>query len=189
MVEPRHARRRGHRNPELLPQSLTTTLQLFDRRADDVFHNDETRVRRHDDAFGGDQPVRRVACIFVQQGDGGDQLANQAEGGVGIELNAALMCKAQDLGEPRPFDMVGDHGERSVALSAVDAADARVVRVAEVQQARGALAQRELERRNRRQRRPQPQDLQQLTGRGVSGNQSFAEAVGKERCFRTINRR
>ena len=41
----------------------------------------------------------------------------------------------------------------------------------------------------RRQRRPQPQDLQQLAGGAVSGDDTLTETVGKKRGFRSIARR
>jgi hypothetical protein len=59
----------------------------------------------------------------------------------------------------------------------VDAADPRVIGMPEICQARRALAQRELERRDGQQLRADPEDLQQVAGRGIDGDDSVAEPV------------
>src|SRR5687767_13333299 len=83
--------------------------------------------------------------------------------------------------------MIRDDRQRAVRLKAIDAPHARVVGMAEVHQPRRPFAQRELERRNGGQRRTQPQNLQQLAGRGVGGDRAIADAVGKERDVGAIN--
>ena len=60
------------------------------------------------EALRCDQSVRGIARIFVQQRDGGHQLANQAEGRVGVQLQPALMRDPQHIGQPRALDVVGD---------------------------------------------------------------------------------
>ena len=187
MIEARQPGARRHRDPELLPQPLAAELQLLDRRGDDVLDDHQPRVRRHDQPLGRDQAVRDVARVLVQQRDGRHQLANQAERGVDVELQAALLRDAQDVGEPRALDVIGDDREpRRRHLHAIDAAHARVIGMAEVRQPRGALAQRELERRHRRQRRPDAKDLQQLAGRAVGRDDAVADAVAEQRRLRTV---
>jgi hypothetical protein len=123
----------------------------------------------------------------VQHGDGGHELPNEAQRRIDIELQSTLAGDAQNLRQPRAFDMIRDDGERAVRLHAIDAAHARVVRVSKVHEPRGPLAQRELERRHGRQRRPQPQDLQQLAGGGIRSDHAFAKTVGEQWRLRAID--
>ena len=149
MIEARQTGARRHRDAELLPQSIAAELQLLDRRAEHVLDDDEAGVRRDDQPLGRDQSVRDIARVLVQHGDRGHQLPNEAERGVDIELQLLLLRNAQDVRQPRAFEMIGDDRERRGRRHrAIDAADAGVVGVPEVRQARGALAQRELERRD-----------------------------------------
>ena len=104
-----HGPGRGrHRDAELLPQPLAAELQLLDRRSEHVLDDHQPRVRRDDEALGRDQSVRGVARVLVQQRDGGHQLTNQAERGVGVQLQAALVRDAQHVREPRALDVIGD---------------------------------------------------------------------------------
>ena len=96
------------------------------------------------------------------------------------------MRDAQDVRQPRAFDMIRHDGQPGAGLHAIDAADAGVVGVAEVRQARGALAQRKLERGHRGQRRADAQNLQQLAGRAIGRDDAVAEAVGEQGRFRAI---
>ena len=187
MIEARQPGARRHGDAEVLPQPIAAELQLLDRGAEHVLDDDEPRVRRHDEPFGRQEAVRDVARVLVEHGDRRHELPNQAERRVDVELQAALVRDAQDVGEPRALDVVRhDRQRRGGRHPAVDAAHARVVGVAEIREARGALAQRELERRHGEQRRAQPENLQQLTRGAVGGHHAFADAVGEQRGFGVI---
>ena len=103
---------RRHRDAELLPQPLAAELQLLDRGAEHVLDDHQPRVRRHDEPLRRDQTVRDVARVLVQHGDRRHQLPDQAERGVDVELQVALVRDAQDVGEPRAFDVIGHDRER-----------------------------------------------------------------------------
>jgi hypothetical protein len=49
--------------------------------------------------------------------------------------------------------------------------------VTEVRETRGALAQRELERRDTQELRTDLQDLEEIAGRGVDGDDAIAQTV------------
>ena len=187
MIEARQAGARRHGDPEILPQPIAAELQLLDRGAQHVLGDDEPRVRCHDEPLGRQQAVRDVARVLVQHRNRGHELANQAQRRVDVELQAALVRDAQDVGEPRALDVVRHNRQgRDGRHAAVDAAHARVVGVAEIRKARGALAQRELERRHGEQRRSQPENLQQLPSRAVGRDHALADTVGEERGFGVI---
>ena len=185
LVEPRDAVAWRHRDPELVPQPLAAELHLLDGGAEHVLDEDQSRVRRDDEALGRDQTVRDVACIFVQQRDGRHQLPDQAERGVGVERQLSFARDPEQVRQPRALDVIRDDRQR-VGVAAVDAADARVVAVPEVRQPRDPLAQRELERRHRRQRRVDPQQLYVLAGRRVGGEDAVTDAVREDRRFGAI---
>ena len=93
MIEARKPRARRHRDAELLPQAIAAELELLDRGAEHVLDDDEPRVRRHDEALGRDQPVRDVACIFVQHRDRRHQLPDQAKRRVDVDLQALVRAR------------------------------------------------------------------------------------------------
>ena len=106
MIEARQPGARRHRDAELLPQPIAAELQLLDGGAEHVLDDDQARVRRDDQPFGRDQAVRDVARVLVQQRDRRHELANQAERRVDVELQVALVRDAQDVGQPRAFDVI-----------------------------------------------------------------------------------
>ena len=131
--------------------------------------------------------MRDVARVLVEHGDRRHELPDQAERRVDVELQAALVRDAQDVGEPRALDVVRHNRERRGGRhAAVDAAHAGVVGVAEIRKARGALAQREFERRHREERGAEPEDLQQLARGAIGGHHAFADPVGEQRGFGMI---
>jgi hypothetical protein len=187
MIESRQPGTRRHRNPEFLPQPLAAELQLLDRRGDHVLDDHQARVRGDDQPLGRNQAMRHVARVLVQQRDGRDQLTNQAQCRVDVELQPALVRYAQDVGETRALDVVGDDrksGRRD--LDAVDAPHASVVRMPEVRQSRAAFAQRELERRHGGERRADAKDLQQLAGRAVGRDNAITNTVAEQSGLGTI---
>ena len=184
MIEPRRAGALRQRDAEFLPQLLAGVLELLDGGAEHVLGDHEPRVRRHDQALRPDQAVRDVARVLVQERDRGHQLANEAQRRVDVELQVPLGRDAQNLGQPRPLDVV--RHDRETARIAIDAADARVVCVTEVGEARRAFAQRELERRNRQERGPQAEDLKQVAGRVVDRDDAIPQTIGEQRRFRTL---
>ena len=187
MIEAREAGARRHGDAEILPQPIAAELQLLDGGAQHVLGDHEPRVRRHDETFGRQEAVRDVAGVLVQHGNGRHELANQAQRRVDVELEAALVRDAQDVGQARALDVVRhDRERRGGRHPTVDAADAGVVGVAEIREAGGAFAQRELERRHGEQRRPQPENLQQLARRAVGRDHALADAVGEQRGFGVI---
>ena len=146
MIEARQPGARRHRDAELLPEPIAAELQLLDRGAEHVLDDHEPRVRGDDQPLGRDQAVRDVARVLVQHGDRRHELADQAQRGVDVELQLLLLRDAQDVGEPRAFEMIRHDRQRGRRRHrAIDAAHARVVGVAEIRQPRGALAQREFE--------------------------------------------
>ncbi len=152
-----------------------------------MLHDHQSRVRRHHEALGRNQPVRDLAGVLVQQRHRRHELPDEAERRVDVELKAPLVRDAQDVREPRPLDVVRDDGEAGPwDLDSIDATDARVVGVSEVGQSRRALAQCELEGWHGRQGGPNPEDLQELAGRAVCRDDTFAEPVAEERGFRPI---
>ena len=147
----------------------------------------QTGVRRDNQAFRRDQPVSDVPRVLVQEGDGWHQLTYQTQGGVDVELNPRLVRDTQDIRQARAFDMVGnDRQTGGGQLDAVHAADTRVVGVAEIGQARRAFAQRKFEGRHGGERRTNPQDLQQFAGCTIGGDDAIADAVTKQRSFRSL---
>ena len=184
MIEARQAGARRHRDAELLPQPIAAELQLLDGGRHDVLDDHQARMRGDDHALGRDQSVRDFARVLVQQRHGGNELADQAQRGVDVELQVALVRDTQDVGEARAFDVVRDDGQsRSGYLHAIDAPNPRVVGVAEVRQPRRPFAQRELERRHRRQRRPDAKNLQQLACGAIGCDDALAEAIAEQGCF------
>ncbi len=89
-----------------MPQPLAPVLHLFDCRAAHVFRDDQTSVRRDHEALGADQAVGRVACVLVQEHQRRYELPDQAQRGIDIELQPAVLGDAQDLGQARAFDAV-----------------------------------------------------------------------------------
>ena len=69
-------------------------------------------LRSDDQALGRDQPVRDIARVFVQHRNGRHQLSNEAQGGVDIELQLLLLRDAQNVRQPRAFEMIRDDRER-----------------------------------------------------------------------------
>jgi hypothetical protein len=133
MIESRQAGARRHRNTEFLPQPLTAELQLLDGRGQYVLDDHQTRVRRDDQSLGRQESVCDLACVLVQQRDGGYELADQAQRSIDIELQISLVRDAKDVGEPRAFNVVGhDRQARPRHRDPIDAAYARVVGVPEV---------------------------------------------------------
>ena len=149
VIESWQARAGRHRDSEFLPEPIAAELKLLDRGRQHVLDDHEPRVRRDDQALRRDQTVRDFARVLVQQRHRRNELADQAQCSIDIELQISLVRDAQDVGEPRPFDVVGHDGEsRSRHRDAIDPAHPRVVGVAEVREPRRTFAQRELERRN-----------------------------------------
>ena len=154
VIEARQTGARRHRDAELLPQAIASELQLFDRGAEHVLHDDEACVRRDNQSFRCDESMGNIARVLVQDGDRGHQLTNEAERRVDVDLQALVFGNTEDVGQPSPLEVIGDDRERGRRRHrAVDASDADVVGVPEVCQAGGALAQRKLERGNGGQRR------------------------------------
>jgi hypothetical protein len=188
VIEPRRAGARRHRDPELIPQALARELELLDRGGDDVLDDDEPRMRGHDQALGRDQAVRDVARILVPQRDRRHQLANQADGGVDVQLQPALVRDAENVREPRALDMIRhDRETRRGDLHAIDPAHPGVIGVAEIRQPRRPLAQRKLERRHRRKRRVDFQDLEELAGRAIGRHDAVPDAVTEQWRLRAVS--
>ena len=184
VIEARQPGARRHRNPELLPEPFAAELQLFDRGREHVLHDHQSRVRRHHEPLGRNQAVRDFAGVLVQQRDGRNELTNQAERGVDVELEVPLVGHAQNVREPRAFDVIRhDRQPGAGHLHAVDAPHARIVGVPEVGQPRRALAQRELERRHRGQCRSDAENLQQFARRAIGGDNALAKAIAEKRSF------
>ena len=97
MIEARQAGARRHRDAELLPQPIAAELQLFDGRRHHVLDDHQARMRGDDHALGRDQSVRDFARVLVQQRHGGNELADQAQRGVDVELQVALVRDTQDV--------------------------------------------------------------------------------------------
>jgi hypothetical protein len=66
MIEPRQPGTGRQRNPEILPETVATELQLLHRSGQHMLHNHQPRVWRDDEAFGRDEPVRNLARVLVE---------------------------------------------------------------------------------------------------------------------------
>ena len=146
MIESRQACAGRHRDAEFLPQPIAAVLQLLDRRTEHVLEDDQPRVRRDDEALRRNQSMRHIAGVLVQHRDRWNQLPNEAERRVDIELELFFLRYAENVGQPRAFEVIRHDGQGGGRRhGAIDATDACVVRMTEIRQAGCPLAQCELE--------------------------------------------
>jgi hypothetical protein len=155
-----------------------------------VFRDHEPSLRRHDQALGRDEAVRGIARVLVHQRERRHELADQAERGVDIEMKVAFLGNAQDLGKARAFDVVRNQRQRRrIPGGTVHAAHPREVDVPEIRQPGDPLPERKLERGDCGEGRVDPEDLYEVAGRGLSGNDAVSDPIGEKRRFRSSGRR
>ena len=167
MVETRRACARRHGDAQLLPQPLAAVGERFDRRAQDVLHEHDARIGRHQDAFRRQRAVADVTCVLVEHRHGRDDLAEQAQRRVHVQVEVEGLRDLENARQPRAFDGVADQRERG-ALESIDPAGARVVGVAEVGEPADAFAEGEIKARRGHQRVVKPQRLDEIAAGGLA---------------------
>ena len=121
-----------------------------------------------------------VSGVLVQRGDGGYQLADQAERGIDVQIDAAIGRLDEEIRKARAGDGVGDNCKRGMPIGQpLDGAHAHERRVAERGQPAHALAQRELEGRDRRELVAYAEHLERFGAARVQDVVAFAETVNK----------
>jgi hypothetical protein len=167
LIDQRQARRSRNGHPELSPQSIFRELQLFERRAQNMFDDDEARIRRDDDAFGTERSVRCISRVLVECCHRGHELPDEAQRRVASEDNVLLRRRREQIREANARHGVGDQRQGACRIGEpLDASNLGEVGMAEVCQAADALAQREFERGNGRQLAVQAENVERLAPGG-----------------------
>ena len=159
----RRVRRQG--DAEVLPVALRRETQLLERGAEHVLGDDDARVAGDEDALRRQRAVAG-APLLVQRGDGGGDLPDDAERGIDLDGNQALVGDGQHLRQADALDVVRGQRQAQRRPGHVhDAAGARERVVVEAREPGQALAQRGFERRVRRELAVEKQDAERLVPR------------------------
>ena len=180
LIEPREANRARQRDAQLVPVPLLRKAQLLEGRAERVLDDHEPGVRRDHQSLGTERAVGHIAGRLVQDGDGGDQLPNQAQGRVDVEAQLPFVRPGEEVRQADTCGHVGDHREGLLPVrQALDGAYPAVVGVTEAREAADPLAQRELERRHLGQLLTQAEQFPLLVTRGVHEVSTLPEAIAE----------
>ena len=183
LIESRQIGRLRHGKPQVVPVALGREAHLLQRGAHHILDDQKAPVRGDDQPLRSDRGVRKsldVPGVLVQCGDGGHQLADQAERGVDVQVDPAVGRLDEEIRKARAGDGVRDDCKRGMPIGQpLDGAHAHERRVAERGQPAHALAQRELERRDRRELVAHAEHLERLGAARVQDVVAFAETVNK----------
>ena len=169
-------RRDGDAEP--IPQFERRQALPLDRDSERVVGNRERSAGRHDDAVGGQEPVRG-ALVLVQLGERRNEVAEQPHHGVGTGMEPARPREAEDAGEPLAGCVLGYDGEpRLRIVEPLHRADGWEGSVLEIAEGVDAVAQDRLEPVGLREVAVEAEQLE-ARARGVEQQEPIAEAVAE----------
>ncbi len=161
-----------------MPVPLLRVVKLLERRAQDVFHDHETRIRRDHEPLRADRAVSGVARALVEHRNGRHELSNQTQRNIDVEAKPTLLRVDQHVREPNAIGMVGHDCQRCLAVGEpLDRADTTEGRMTEIREAADAFTERELERRNRRQLVAEAKQLDRLVSGRLDDLTPLAKTV------------
>ena len=111
LIEARGASRLQQRDTQLLPQLVVRKMELLERGTEHVVGHDQPAARHDDDVLRRDGAVCEARHLLVKQGHRWHELTDQTERGVDLEGEQLLLRDGKKLGQPNPWNAVGDDPE------------------------------------------------------------------------------
>ena len=92
-------------------------MKLIECRAKHVLDEDEPRLRRDDDALGSNGAMTDIRHLLMQEREGVNQLADQAERGVGLNREQTRFRERENLRKTHALHVLGHDGEGGAGLA------------------------------------------------------------------------
>jgi hypothetical protein len=164
---------------QLGPVAFPRKKQLLERRSKYVFDDGQPSVGRDHEPFGTERPMRGIARSFVKDGNGRDELTDEAEGHVDVDRQPSLVGGIEQRGKPNAWRLVRCDGQSLIEFARTpDGTDPPVVRVSESSEAIESLTEGKFERRRSSQLASQAEGLDD-SSRRILANSPLAEPIAK----------